>query len=81
VVGVTPVGAVVLPAPVNYLAWTERVGRFAQRPDLQAARRGLWLTGRMSAPAQHGFAALGWTFHEAVSPSGTPGGLRWHAPP
>ena len=76
VVGVTPGGAIVVPAPVDYLAWTERVGRFAERPDLQAARRGLWLTGRISAPAQHGFAALGWTFHEVVAPSGAPGRLR-----
>jgi hypothetical protein len=76
VIGVTPGGAVVVPAPVDYLSWTERVGRFAERSDLRAARRGLWLTGRISAPAQHGFASLGWTFHEVAPPSGAPGGLR-----
>jgi hypothetical protein len=75
VIGVTPGGVLVVPAPVDYLAWTERVGRFAERPDLQAARRGLWLTGRISASAQHGFAALGWTLHEVVS-SGAAGRLR-----
>ena len=65
VVGVTPDGAVVVPAPVDYLSWTERIGGFAGRADLQAARRGVWLTGRMAPLAQQGFSGLGWTFHEA----------------
>ncbi len=71
VIGVTPDDAVVVPAPVDYVSWTERIARFAAWPDIMAARRGLWLTGRMSAPAQHGFAALGWTFHEVPVASGT----------
>jgi hypothetical protein len=71
VIGVTPDDAVVVPAPVDYVSWTERIARFAAQPDLRATRRGIWLTGRMSAPAQHGFAALGWTFHEVPVPSGT----------
>jgi hypothetical protein len=70
VIGITSGGALVVPAPVDYLAWTERVGRFAERPDLRAARRGLWLTGRISGPAQRGFSALGWTFHEAEIAAG-----------
>src|SRR5262249_9190403 len=40
VIGITSGGLLVVPAPVDYLAWTERVGRFAERPDLRAARRG-----------------------------------------
>jgi hypothetical protein len=39
VVGITPDGAVVVPAPVDYLSWTDRVGAFAARADLRAARR------------------------------------------
>jgi hypothetical protein len=70
VIGLTPDGAVVVPAPVDYLSWTERVGRFAARPDLRAPRRGLWLTGRMSGAAQQGFAARGWTIHEVALPAG-----------
>ena len=71
VIGVTAAGDSVVPAPVDYLAWTERVGHFAERSDLKAARRGLWLTGRISAPAQLGFSALGWTFHDVTLPAGT----------
>jgi hypothetical protein len=71
VIGIMPGGALVIPAPVDYLAWTERVGHFAERPDLLAAPRGLWLTGRVSAPAQLGFSALGWTFHDVTLPGGT----------
>jgi hypothetical protein len=55
---------------VDYLAWTERVGAFAARSDLRAARRGIWLSGRMSAAAQQGFAAHGWTFHDVTLPAG-----------
>ncbi len=67
VVGITAGGAIVVPAPVDYLSWTESIGRLAARPDLQAPRRGIWLTGRMSALAQQGFTSLGWTFHGAPS--------------
>ena len=70
VIGITPDGVLVVPAPVDYLSWTERVARFAARPDLRAFRRALWLTGRISSPAQHGFGRLGWTFHEAVARPG-----------
>ena len=59
VVGFTPDGTVVVPAPVDYLAWTDRVGAFASRADLRAARRGIWLTGRMSGAAHQGFTARG----------------------
>jgi hypothetical protein len=71
VIGITPTGAVVVPAPVDYLSWTERVGRFAARSDLRAARRGIWLSGRMSGAAQQGFAARGWTVHDVALPTGT----------
>ena len=57
VIGIAADGAVVVPAPVDYLSWTERVGRFAARADLRAARRGIWLSGRMSGAAQQGFSA------------------------
>ena len=70
VVGVTPDGMVVVPAPVDYLSWTERVGDFAMRSDLRATRRGIWLSGRMSGAAQQGFAARGWTFHDVTLPTG-----------
>ena len=71
VVGITADNSVVVPAPVDYVSWTDRVGAFASRPDLRAARRGVWLTGRMSGAAQQGFAARGWTLHEMTVPTGT----------
>ena len=70
VVGITADNAVVVPAPVDYMSWTERVGAFAARSDLRAARRGIWLSGRMSGAAQQGFAAQGWTFHDVTLPAG-----------
>jgi hypothetical protein len=70
VVGITRDGAIVVPAPVDYLAWTERVANFAMRSDLRATRRGLWLTGRMSGAAQQAFTARGWTFHDVTLSTG-----------
>jgi hypothetical protein len=71
VVGVGANGAVVVPAPVDYLSWTEQLARFAAQPDLKSARRTLWLTGRMSAAAQAGFSSLGWAVHEVSPPGAT----------
>jgi len=65
VVGITSGGALVVPAPVDYLSWTEQLARLAARKDLRAPKRGLWLTGQISAAAQRGFSAFGWAFHEA----------------
>ena len=71
VVGVAADGGVVVPAPVDYLSWTERAGAFASRGDLRASRRGIWLTGRMSGAAHQGFTGQGWTFHDVTLPAGT----------
>ncbi len=57
-------GALVLPAPVDYVSWTERVAGFAERPDLAAPQRSVWITGRMTPRAKAGFEALGWTVRE-----------------
>jgi hypothetical protein len=69
-VGVTPGGALVLPAPVDYLSWTEQIARIAAQRDLHAPRRGLWLSGRMSPRAQYGLSELGWAIHEAPTLTG-----------
>lgn len=68
VVGIAPGGAIVVPAPVDYLSWTEQIAGIAKRPDLRASKRGLWLSGRMSAAAQRGLGEIGWAFHEAPEP-------------
>jgi hypothetical protein len=58
-------GALILPAPVDYVSWTERVASFATHPSFQAARqRILWLSGQMSPRAKQGFTENGWTIHE-----------------
>lgn len=62
-------GALILPAPVDYLSWTERVASFATSPAFLAMpQRTLWLAGLMSPRAKQGFAANGWTIHDGKEP-------------
>ncbi len=67
IIGRTVSGALVVPAPVDYVAWTERVGRLTQRDDLKAAQRSAWLSGQMSPRARKEFAAQGWKIDESFS--------------
>jgi hypothetical protein len=64
-------GAVVVPAPVDYVAWTQRVAEFARRSDLKVSERSVWLTGQMSSRARRELMAAGWRVHEDV---------QWAAP-
>jgi hypothetical protein len=57
----------VVPAPVDYVAWTERSGRVAQREDLKAAKRVAWLSGRMSPRARKEFTQRGWVVDESFT--------------
>ena len=60
-------GALILPAPVDYVSWTERVAGFATSPDFLAVpQRTLWISGQMSPRAKKEFAANGWTLHEGT---------------
>jgi hypothetical protein len=68
VIGWGPGGAPLVPAAVDYVAWTERVAGFAGRPELQGKSGSIWLTGHMSPEAQRQFSALGWTIHQNVLP-------------
>jgi len=62
-------GALILPAPVDYISWTERVAYFAKSPELQAVpQRTLWITGQMSPRAKKEFTANGWTIQEGQEP-------------
>lgn len=57
--------ALVLPAPVDYVSWTERVASFAKNPRFQAAQqRTILLAGQMSPRAKKGFEENGWTIQE-----------------
>jgi hypothetical protein len=65
IVGREKGGGIVVPAPVDYVSWTERVARFANRDDLKGSERSIWLTGKMSPRARREFEALGWKLNEA----------------
>lgn len=63
----TRAGVLVVPAPVEHVAWTQRAATFARRPDLKAATRGIWLPGQVSALARRELTGLGWAVHERVN--------------
>lgn len=57
----TQSGDLQVPAPVDYVTWTEQVDGFSRRDDLGQAPRVLVHTGVMTPPAAEGFKAAGWT--------------------
>jgi hypothetical protein len=64
IVGRTAAGGVVVPAALDYVAWTERIAGFARRPDLQGPTRIALVAGKLSPMAKQQFAAAGWTVQE-----------------
>ncbi len=71
VIGRTRDGGGGVPAPVDYVAWTQGVATFAARVDLKAPVRGIWTPGRFSPRAKKELAARGWTIHE-IAPIAPP---------
>ena len=67
IIGRATNGTLVIPAPVDYVAWTERVSRMAQRDDFKAPDRTAWLSGQMSIRARKEFTARGWRVDESFS--------------
>jgi len=67
IVGRTMSGKLVIPAPVDYVAWTARVAAISERDDIRAPTRIAWLSGRVSPRARREFAARGWTVEENFS--------------
>lgn len=57
-------GQVVVPAPVDYVVWTEPVRAFAERPEASGARRSIHVTGLASARARDGLRETGWSLAE-----------------
>lgn len=57
-------GRMEVPAPVDYVVWTEPVRAFAERKDLKGAKRNILITGVASAPAREGLHATGWAIQE-----------------
>ena len=67
IIGRTTNGTLVIPAAVDYVAWTERTSRMAQRDDFKAPDRTTWLSGQMSIRARKEFTARGWRVDESFS--------------
>jgi hypothetical protein len=62
-------GTLVLPAPVDYVSWTERVATFAKHPSFRTApQRTILLAGLMSPRAKQGFETNGWTVRNGNEP-------------
>ena len=58
-------GTVIMPAPVDYVSWTQRIAGFATDPELLAMQnRVLWITGKMTPLAQQQLTTNGWTLQE-----------------
>ena len=62
-------GGLIVPTPVDYLSWTERVARFTTQPAfLEVPQRTILLAGLMSPRAKKEFVANGWTIQEGKEP-------------
>ena len=60
-------GNAFVPAPADYLSFTDGVEAFAKRPVAGAKQKIAWLTGRASPAAKKGLEAQGWTLRESVA--------------
>jgi len=56
-----------VPAPVDYVVWTEAVRKFAERKNSKDARHEILVTGIASERAHAGLQAAGWTLQEHSS--------------
>jgi hypothetical protein len=63
----TVTGALLVPAAVDYVAWTQRVARFAQRDDLRAPHRTAWVSGQMSPRTRKQLEGQGWFAFESFT--------------
>ena len=66
VVARTQDGALVVPGPVDYLAWTATIDRFTRRPDLTLPKRVLLLSGQASPRARRELERRGWIVEAQV---------------
>ncbi|MGZ6243988.1 MAG: hypothetical protein ACXWN9_15575, partial [Candidatus Binataceae bacterium] len=62
-------GAVIVPAPIDYLSWTPRIAAFGTTPTLLALHhRVLWIPTKMTPLARKQLEANGWSIHESAQP-------------
>jgi hypothetical protein len=58
-------GTAIIPAPVDYVSWTQRIAGFATDPGLLGRQnRVLWITGKMTPLVRQQLTANGWTVRE-----------------
>ena len=57
-------GHLEVPAPVDYIAWTETVKSFAAQKNLKGTPRTIVVTGLASDRARQGLQATRWNVHE-----------------
>jgi hypothetical protein len=67
IVGRTSTGALLIPLPVDYIAWTQIVARHAEQPGLNSPDRALFISGQVSPRAQKELLARHWKVNEAFS--------------
>ena len=65
--GETASGAIVLPSPVDYISWTDALGRIVPMQDFQAPEKILFLSGQASPRARKNLASRGWTINESYT--------------
>ncbi len=63
-VGLTSAGSVILAAPVDCLAWSDRLVEFGKRSDLHASRREILITGVATSRTRQELSARGWMVRE-----------------
>jgi hypothetical protein len=67
ILGRTASGTLVVPMPVDYIAWTQRVAQFPQRADIQAPEHVGFISGRLSPLAGKEFTKRGWKLYESFT--------------
>ena len=68
ILGYTQAGTVVVPMPVDYISWTERVAKFPQRQDIKSAPQHVgFISGRLSPLAQKNLAVQSWKMYESFT--------------
>ncbi len=63
-VALTSAGSVILAAPVDCLAWSDRLVEFGRRSDLHASQREILITGGVTPRSQQELTARGWILRE-----------------
>jgi len=65
-------GRVVVPAPVDYVVWTEQVRTFAEKRNAKGGNRDILVSGVASPRSREGLRATGWAVQEHSPDGATP---------